>query len=153
MESSRNFTTKNPDIIHQLCMLLVGAMVAIMVIFTLTDGPELAMYITINTLFVIPFSIGALWSKRKYIRVNGTTITVRNGLALIPFEISVYDIKRVKCIIVRTNTGENVNMKIHNENRKKFAVETTMVNSSKMFAYINERVSPQKIEIVRKNFK
>lgn len=131
-------------------MCLVAAMVAIMVFFTLIDGPELAMYITITVLFVIPFSIGALWSKRKYIRVDGTTITVRNGLALFPFETSVYDIHHVKTIVTHSRNSENINMKIFTQNGKKFAVETTMVNSSKMFAYINERVSPQKIQVIRK---
>jgi hypothetical protein len=152
METSRSFTTKNPDIIHQMCMCLVAVMVAIMVFFTLIDGPELAMYITFTVLFVIPFSIGALWSKRKYIRVDGTTITVRNGLALFPFEISVYDIKHVKAIVTHSHNSKNINMKIFTEKGKKFAVETTMVNSGKMFAYINERVSPQKIQVVQKNF-
>ena len=151
MESSRNFTAKNPVIIHQLCMMLVGTMVAIMVFFTLIDGPELAMYIVFSVLFVIPFSVAALWSKRKYIRVNGTTITVRNGLALFPYEISVYDIKRVKRIITRTKTGKNVNMKVYAERGRKFAVETTMVNSSNMFAYIDLCVPASKIQTIDKS--
>lgn len=149
MESSRNFTAKNPVIIHQLCMMLVAAMIAIMAFFTLIDGPEPAMYITFSILFVIPFSIAALWSKRKYIRVNGTTITVRNGLALFPFEISVYDITRVKCIITHMNTRDNINMTVY-ANRKKFGVETTMVNSQKLIAYINQYVAADKIDTIEK---
>ena len=149
MESSRNFTARNPVIIHQLCMMLVGAMIAIMAFFTLIDGPEPAMYITFSILFVIPFSVAALWSRRKYIRVNGTTITVQNGLALFPFEISVYDITRVKCIVTQMRTRRNINMTVY-AGRKKFGVETTMDNSGKLIAYIRQYVAPDKIHTIEK---
>ena len=84
MWDKNHFTVRNQKLVLNLCLLVIGVMVLMMVLFTIfTKPPHIVMYIVISLFFVLPASIAAMWSGLYKVTVDGSSITVReHGLSI-----------------------------------------------------------------------
>lgn len=150
MRSKKTFEVKNPPILSRMSMVMVLLCLAMAVVYVLTT-PQThpAILISIIVLFIIPFSIVWIWAKRYSIKVQGTSISLQRSFRAKPVCFEVTDITKAVCIIVETRTGRNVKFTVHTSEYGKFTVETLMINSDKMTAYLEE-YADNKIQIVHK---
>ena len=140
------FTVKGDPIIFIITMIVVGISGVMLLLYTLFEtNKHLVMYI-ITILFAMCFALPGIRVKRYCISVNGSKITVQKGFALKPFIIDITEITRVFTIVSNTYAGININMKIYTSKGKKFNVETLMLNSDKMFDFIDKNISKEIVE-------
>lgn len=148
MNKSDKFTVSNPPILQKLILILVAMVVLINIFFTVTDGPQAAMYISF-AVFLFPFIVGMVWAKLFKVTVNGRTVSVRRGTG-VKYSFDVSEITQVKRKIVYNQMGGNEKLTVK-AGSKKFAVGSLMIGFDKLSDYIDKNVDRSKVIVSEKN--
>lgn len=147
MKSQKSFTLTHPPMNVQLMMLVLASLAFIVVFYLTVSPPRYIVVDVVMTLMVILLVIFAiLWVKMFRVKVSGTTITVRKGVGLTHFRFDVSEIEKVKWKAVEAKSGRTDKITIYTADHKKVPVETLMVNSDKMIAFLKQYVEASKIE-------
>ena len=125
-------------------------MIGLLVVFSLTEGTNPAMYIVVFILIILPCILAMCWVKRYKITVEGRRITVRKGFGF-KFSLDVSEIVRVQWKTSLTVMGRNEKITVRTAS-KKFTVETLMIESETMMEYLKENVAAHKISTTVRNF-
>lgn len=142
-ESDSHFTVTLPKIIYQLALVLLGIFVAIPVIDTIANGPNIVEYVSIALFCYLPLIPTLLWGLLFKVSVNDRRITVRRGCG-IQYCFDVSEITRVEWKSVDSSLGRNEIVKIRVGCRR-ISIETLMPGSEKMIQYLKDRVPRSKI--------
>ena len=147
MRTRRCFTVTNPPMTFRLWVGILCFFIILVVMNTLfTPPPHTAMYICITIFVFIPVTFVILWTKMYRIRVNGSAITVRKGLGLVKFSFTITDIRNVQWKVRTNRFAQNEVITIFTAQGKRFKVESLMVNSDKMQAFLTDHVEENKIK-------
>jgi len=159
MWEKNHFTVRNQRLVLNLCLLLIGVMVLMMVLFTIfTIPPHIVMYIVISLFFILPASVAAMWSGLYKVTVDGSSITVRRAMGF-KYSLDVSEIKRVnwRKNKVRMPAWEEPSgeaqvglevIRIYTSSGKWFSAETLMYGFEEMSQYILENVDSSKIHYI-----
>lgn len=159
MWEKNHFTVRNQKLVLNLCLLVIGIMVLMMVLFTIfTKPPHFLMYIVISLFFILPASVAAMWSGLYKVTVDGSSITVRRAMGF-QYNLDVSEIKRVnwRKNMVRKSAWEGPSgepqvglevIRIYTSSGKRFSAETLMYGFEEMSQYILENVDSSKIHYI-----
>ena len=159
MWDKNHFTVRNQRLVFNLCLLVIGVMVLMMVLFTIfTEPPHFLMYIVISLFFILPASVAAMWSGLYKVTVDGSSITVRRAMGF-QYNLDVSEIKRVnwRKNMVRKSAWEGPSgepqvglevIRIYTSSGKRFSAETLMYGFEEMSQYILENVDSSKIHYI-----
>lgn len=144
MQSCNRFTIISPPSIFNLLAFFNALMVGLAVVYTLTTPPpHTAMYIFLFLFIIFPCAIGMLYLKIFKVTVAGRTITVRKGLGF-KYSLDISEIEQLDWKTRFTSMGQNEKIVIRTAS-KKFTIETLMIGSDKMIAFLKENVAESKI--------
>ena len=159
MWEKNHFTVRNPRLGLNLCLLVIGVMVLMMVLFTIfTKPPHIVMYIVISLFFLLPASFAAMWSGLYKVTVDGSSITVRRAMGF-KYSLDVSEIKRVnwRKNKVRMPAWEEPSgeaqvglevIRIYTSSGKRFSAETLMCGFEEMSQYILENIDSSRIHYI-----
>ena len=159
MWEKNHFTVRNQRLVLNLCLVVIGVMVLMMVLFTIfTKPPHIVMYIVISLFFILPASAAAMWSGLYKVTVDGSSITVRRAMGF-KYSFDVSEIKRVnwRKNRVRMPAWEEPSgeaqvglevIRIYTLSGKRFSAETLMFGFEDMSQYILENVDSSKIHYI-----
>lgn len=148
--ANAKFKVKPPLCVFYMCMSMVLLFLGMELAYVLTaPEPHPAILIIATVFLIIPFSIGGLWAKRYYIKVNGALISLQKSYRVKPVYFDVSEITRVVYRVTDTRMGQTINIIVYTSGYGKFSVEMLMINFDKMKKYLEEYAG-HKIQAVHK---
>lgn len=152
MATNRYYTVKQQGLVCKMSLLMTCVSLGLIAFYLLT-AEKLSIWpvLFISVMLVLPFGLGAIWTGRYRIEVQGSMLTVQKSFRLKAFQIDMSDITRAVYLITETRAGVNTKLTVHTASCGKFAVETLMDNGDRLMEQIKRTVAEEKIEVVHRS--